>query len=164
MQFDLILFYNFPVKSIEIPGYEGQQIAVEIPRGFGTAKLLINGQLAPAGAKKGQYLIHRNDGVQETAFFKGGFPDPIPTLMVGPQAVKLAPPIPTVQWIWAGVPLVLMGGGLFGGLLGMVATITNANIMRSDQIPVIKYILCAVVTSVAFAMFAFLAVMMYGRK
>jgi hypothetical protein len=145
------------VKPIEIPGYEGQQISFEPPAGFKAAKLFVNGQPAQAAPKKGQYLLRRNDGKQETAFFKGAFPDPMPTLIVGEQTIKLAPPLSIPQWIWAGIPMILLMGGCIGGLMGAIAVTTNVSILRSDQKPLVKYVTTGLISLVAICFFVFLA-------
>lgn len=145
------------MQELNIPGFEGQKIAAKIASGFGSSKLFVNGQPAPPAKKRKQFLLRRNDGTEMTAHFKGGFPDPVPVLIVGDQTIRLAEPLAWYQWVWAGWPLVLIFlGGAIGGLLGAVATTINSQILRSELNGVIKYVLSGVVSMVAVGLWLFL--------
>ena len=150
------------MQEIHIPGFEGQQISVQVANGFGTPKLFVNGQPAPPAEKRGHFLLRHDNGTEVAAHFKGGFPDPVPVLMVGDQAIRLAEPLTWYQWIWAGFPLVLvLLGGLIGGLLGGVATIINVQIFRSSLHTAIKYLLAAVISIIVICAFVFLALLIH---
>ena len=47
---------------VAIAGFENQNIAIQAPNLFSAAKLLINGQPAEKGTKKGEYKLLRDDG------------------------------------------------------------------------------------------------------
>jgi hypothetical protein len=150
------------MQELQIPGFEGQKISVQVANGFGTSKLFVDGQPAPPAEKRGHFLLRHDNGAEVTAHFKGGFPDPVPVLMVGDQAIRLAEPLTWYQWIWTGFPLVLVVlGGLIGGLLGGVATVINVQIFRSSCHEVIKYLLSAVVSVTAICIFGFLALLIH---
>jgi hypothetical protein len=154
------------MKTISIPGFEKQQISVQLPDSFAssTPKLFINNQPAPDGPKKGQYVLHRDDGTEATAYFKGGFPDPIPVLMVGGQTIRLAKPFIWYQWLWVCFPLILVGlGGAVGGGLGAVAATLNARILRSQQNGVVRYTLSAVVSVAAFVIWLTIVALIRGN-
>lgn len=141
------------MQTVHIPGSEGQQISVQISNGFSAPRLFVNGQPAPPGPKPGQYLLRRNDGTEMIAYFKGAFPDPIPVLMVDETSHRLVEPLTWYQWIWAGVPLILIFlGGAIGGLLGGAATTINAYLFRAPYSSVIRYILVALVSLTTFVL------------
>ena len=148
------------MQTVQIPGFESQQIAVEMPGAFGSAKLFVNGQPAPPAPKKGQYLLRQNDGTEVVASFKSGWPDPTPMLVVGAQTIKLAEPLMWYQWIWAAWPLVLiLLGGAIGGLLGGGAAVINTQIFRSDKNAFVKYALTAFISVIAFVLWLIVASM-----
>ena len=133
---------------VYIPGFEGRQVWVQTAGAFSGSKLFVDGRPADPGPKRGQYLLHRNDGWQVTAFFKGGFPDPIPTLVVNGQTIRLAPPLAWYEWIWIGIPLLLIVlGGSIGGALGGAATALNAHLFRGQTNPAAKYFLSGLVSA-----------------
>lgn len=145
------------MQQVQVSGFEGQRIEVEVSTGFKSSRLFLNGQPAPAAPKRGQFLLRRDDGREVTAQFKAGFPDPIPTLLIDDQTIRLAEPLTWYEMVWIAVPLLLIFiGGAIGGGLGGVATTINAQIMRSGQNTVLKYILCALLSVATFGLWAFI--------
>lgn len=141
------------MQQISVPGFEGRDVSVELGSGFGKPRLFVDGAPAQAGPKKGQFALRCNDGTTVEALFKGGFPDPVPSLEVGGHRVRLAPPLSPFQWFWAGFPIVLtLLGGAIGGGLGFAALAINAQLMRSSLPPALRYAASAGVTAVAFAL------------
>ena len=146
------------MQTIAIPGFEGQQIAVEMGKGFGKPQLFVNGQPAPLAPQKGRFLLRQNDGTEVLAHFKSGFPDPAPVLVAGTQTIKLAEPLAWYQWLWGAWPIVLLLlGGAIGGLLGGGAAAINAQIFRSNRSTFTKYALTAVISVIAFTTWLFVA-------
>ena len=135
---------------VSVPGFEGRRIEIQPGGAWGSSKLFVDGLPAPPGPKKGKFALRRNDGAEIVAFFKGGFPDPAPVLVVGEHTIRTADPLSTGQWIWAGFPLVLMIlGGAIGGLLGGVATTVNVQLLRSGRKGVVPYVLSGLVSLAA---------------
>lgn len=133
--------------------------------GFNASRLFVNGQPARPGPKRGQYLLRRSDGTDIIAYFKGGFPDPVPVLMVDNQPFRLAEPLLWYQWAWAGLPLILLFlGGAIGGGLGAGAMMLNAQILRSNRSVLLKYALSGAVSLVAFGVwFVIVSLITAGR-
>lgn len=144
---------------VHLPGFEGRNIVVEASGIFGGPKLLIDGQRAPKGAKRGQYLLRRSsDGREVVASFKSVFPDPIPLLIVDGQTMRLAEPLAWYQWLFAAFPLLLLFiGGALGGFLGALGTMINASLFRSSLPTAARYALSALVGLVSFAVFIAIA-------
>jgi hypothetical protein len=137
------------MQTVHIPGFDRQRIEVELPGTFSAAKLYVNGQVLDRD-KKGQYLLRADDGREMAASFKGGFPDPVPVLVVNGQTIRLAEPMPWYQLVWAFFPFVLvLVGGLVGGLIGGVTAAMNAQIMRSQQPAPVRYLLTGLLSVVA---------------
>lgn len=152
------------MQELNIPGFEAQKISVQIANGFGTSRLFVNDQLAPPTKKRGQFALRNDAGAEATAYFKGGFPDPVPALVVGDQTIRLAEALAWYQWVWAGFPLVLLFlGGAIGGFLGAIGTIINAKILRSERHTAIKYILSGFVSVALISCWIFLVLLIKLR-
>lgn len=130
-----------------VEGFEGQDLEVNVSFWTGS-KLLVNGQPAPKGAKRGEMLLQRNDGRQVVAIWKQqmmGFD--IPQLVVDGKPVKLVEPLQWYQWLWGGWPVVLVFvGGALGAIAGVLAFTINARLFRTEMNPVLKYVVTAVVS------------------
>jgi hypothetical protein len=135
------------MQPVMVEGFEGRQLAVQPAGLFTSSKLFVDGQPAPPGAKRGQVLLRRNDGREVVASFKNSLPDPVPLLVVDGKEIRLAEPLAWYEWIWVGMPLVLiLLGGAVGGALGGVATVINAHLFRSPVSGVTKYVLSGLVS------------------
>lgn len=133
-----------------IEGFEGQKIEVNV--GFWSGpKLLVNGQPAPKGQKRGEMLLQRNDGRQVVASWKPqalGFD--VPQLVVDGKAVNLVEPLKWYQWVWGGWPvLLLFFGGALGAIAGVLGFSINAKIFRTEMSEVLKYVVTGAVSVLA---------------
>ena len=130
-----------------VEGFEGQDLEVNVSFWTGP-KLLVNGQPAPKGSKRGEMLLQRNDGRQVVAIWKQqmmGFD--VPQLVVDGKPVKLVEPLQWYQWLWGGWPVVLVFvGGALGAIAGVLAFTINARLFRTEMNPVLKYVVTAVVS------------------
>ncbi|BCM88974.1 hypothetical protein IAD21_00816 [Abditibacteriota bacterium] len=152
---------------VSLPGFEGRTITLESNMWSGQPKLTLDGyeikptihqnaaSPSPPGRKsakgsKNEFLLRQNDGREVLVRVKPAFPDPAPVLEVNGQIIRTARQLTIFEWIWAAFPLVLLLGGIVGGGLGMFATITNLNLIREDSKGILRYVMCAVVTTFAF--------------
>ena len=134
-------------RIVDVPGIAGR-IEVDAPGIFTGSKLFVNGLPAPPGPKRGQFLLNGLDGSPQVAYFKGGFPDPMPLLIVGQLRIRLAEPLTWYEWIWAGFPLVLiLVGGAIGGGLGALAATVNAQVFHSNAPLPARYLFSAAITA-----------------
>lgn len=133
-----------------IPGLEGQDVQVQVSFWSGP-KLLINGQLAPKGRTRGEMLLQRNDGTQATASWRPQmFGVDVPQLAVDGKVVQVVEPLKWYQWVWIGLPILLVfGGGALGALAGAIGLTISAKIMRQPLNGVVKYALTGLVTVLA---------------
>jgi hypothetical protein len=145
---------------MEIPisrsGFEGQKLSVETAGFFRGARVLHNGN--PIQRRKGRYPVRSNRGEEVLIQLKSNFLDPIPKVIFGDETIVLARPLTWYEYIWIGLPILLVfaGGGL-GALVGLAATYTSARIFRSDRSVFAKYGLTAVISIVALIAFVILA-------
>jgi hypothetical protein len=146
---------------MEIPisrsGFEGQNLSVETAGFFRGARVLQNGN--PVERRKGRFSVRSNTGEEVLIQLKGNFLDPIPKVIFGNEAIALARPLTWYEYVWIGLPVLLVftGGGL-GALIGIAATYTSAQIFRSNRSVLAKYGITALVSIIALIAFMILAV------
>jgi hypothetical protein len=143
--------------TANIEGFEGQKIEVNI--GFWSGpKLLVNGEPAPKGNKRGEMVLQRNDGKRVTATWKPQVLGlDVPQLLVDGKTVNLVEPLKWYQWIWGGWPVVLLFvGGALGAIAGLVGFSINAKIFRTEMSEVMKYVVTGAVS--VLAVFAYFVV------
>jgi hypothetical protein len=138
---------SYPAK---IEGFEYQNI--EVQTGFWTGpRLLVNGEPAPKGSKRGEMILRRDDGRQVTASWKPQFLGlDVPQLVVDGKTVQLVEPLKWYQWVWGGWPIVLLFvGGALGAIAGMLGAVINARIFRAEISEILKYVVTGVVSILA---------------
>jgi hypothetical protein len=133
--------------STKINGFEGQNIEVKVSFWSGP-KLLINGEPAQKGTKRGEMFIQRNDGKQVTASWKPQlFGLDVPQLVVDGNIVNLVEPLKWYQWVWGSWPILLLFiGGALGALAGLISVTINAKVFRTEMNDVLKYLVSGVVS------------------
>ena len=143
--------------QVNIPELPGRRIEVELPGIFSSAMLLVDGQPAPKGAKRGQFSVRGTDGRESLITLKSSI-DPVPQVIFANRTIRLVEPLAWYQWIWTGIPLVLVFlGGALGGALGAVAMTFNIRILRSDQSGLLRYGMTALLSIGALGAYVFLA-------
>ena len=143
--------------EVHHPAFQSQRLSVEPASGFVGPKILLNG--VAVTRSKGRYPVMSDSGAEVLVKMKYNLVDPIPTLMIDDQPVKLAEPLQWYEYGWGGLPLLLMFiGGALGGLVGGYATVANGRIFRSDRSTAAKYGLSGVLTVSAIVVFFVLAV------
>lgn len=133
--------------KVNAEGFDGQNLEVVI--GFWAGpKLLVNGEKAKKGSKKGEMLLKRNDGKEVRAIFKHNLlVSDVPQLEVDGKLIELAKPFAWYQWIFVGSPaIILFLGGALGATMAMIGIFLNLKIFRSELNNVLKYVLSAVIT------------------
>lgn len=142
---------------ISRPAFKGQNLSVETAGFFRGPRVLQNGK--PVDKCKGRYSVRSNLGEEVLIRLKANFLDPIPKVIFGDETIVLARPLTWYEYLWIGLPilLVITGGGL-GVLVGLAATYTSGRIFRSDRSVSAKYGITALVSVVAVIAFGILAV------
>jgi len=140
---------EYPVK---IEGFEGHRLAVTSDELISNPKLLIDGQPAQAGQKRGEFIIHRNNGSKVIAQLTSatlGF-DPVPRLSLDGNKIQVMPPLDRFEWVWSAIPLILFFiGGVLGTLCGILAFAFNVRVFRSERSTLQKFLLTILISSLS---------------
>jgi hypothetical protein len=137
---------EIPVK---LPGMEGQNVALRSAGTFAGAQLVLNGE--PVVKQNGFFHLRSNAGSALAVKFKPRFLDPIPNLEVGGQTIQLVPALEWYQYVWMGIPIILVFlGGAVGGLCGGLAAGISSRVFRSDRSEAAKYGLTGLISLGAF--------------
>lgn len=146
---------------VAVSGFEGQTIEVEAST-LGAPKLLVDGQPAEKGPKRGQFLLRRNDGSEVVASWKPSFGSfgSVPPLAVGDDVVNVVEPLQWYEVVWSALPVSLVAiGGFIGAIVGMIAFLANSKIFRSAQSTAVKFLITGVITAVSFGVYFVIALM-----
>lgn len=147
---------------LSLPGFENRRLLVETGGFWSGAKIMIDGEPAPKGPKRGQFLLRRNDGTEIIAQLRvHNFLDPVPQVVIGGENIQIAEPLKWYQWVWGGFPFALaIIGGALGGLVGGIALVINGRIFRSDIKNPTKYLLTGIISTITVIAFFILAVLL----
>jgi len=140
---------------INFPGFETNRLVLRAGSFLSGPKLLLDGQPAPKGPKRGQFSLRCNDGSHVIAQLKSvNLVDPYPQVMIDGQKVVVGEAVKWYQWLWAGLPLVLIIiGGLLGGLFGGLGAFLNGRLLYSKMNSFRRYALSGLVSLLAVAVF-----------
>ena len=137
---------EFPVV---IDGFEERHITVSTPGFFSGARLLVDGQPAPKDARNKRYVLRSEDGGEVPVRLHMLFLDPVPQVIVEERTYKAVEPFRWYEWLWSGLPLLLMfADNLIGGAFGLLGFYFNAYVMRLHMGTPARYGLAAVITMV----------------
>jgi hypothetical protein len=101
---------------VEIEGFNEKKVALRTATLLAGPVLTVNGEPAPKGPGKNQYILTGDKGEEVTVELKNTFfVDPVPQLLINGQLVNVAEPLAWYEWAWCCVPLVLI---LLGGPSG----------------------------------------------
>lgn len=150
-----------------IDGFEGQNIEVTVSFWSGP-KLLINGEPAQKGSKRGEMILQRNDGKQVIANWKQQVLGlDVPQLIVDGKTTNLVEPLKWYQLVWGGLPaLLVFVGGALGAIAGMIGFSINTKIFRTEMNDVLKYLVSgavSVLSVIAYFIAALIFSMLIGR-
>ncbi len=146
---------RYPIK---IPGFGKQIIELEISGFLGKTRIFLNGNPAEKGHRKDQYILYQPDGVRVSAQLQSTFFDMVPKIIVHGEAYEILPPLTWYQYVYAGLSmiLVLFGGG-YGGLLGMISFLINIRFFRSSYPLGLRLLLILFMNMLAFFIFTLLS-------
>ncbi len=141
-------------------GFENRGLMVDTGNFWSSPVLMIDNMPAPKGAKRGQYLLRRNDGVEATAYWsKTNFLDSVPQIVIDGETFTLAEPLKWYHWVWMGLPVMLVFvGGALGAFIGLMAVALNSRVFRSEQRGILKYVFTGIVSAVAIGIYAVAAI------
>jgi len=130
-----------------IDGFEDHEITLRSsPWGAGSI-LLLDGQVAPPGPGRNQYILTRKDGTEALVKFRGSLFDSVPQLVVDGKVMNVVPPLSVPITVWCLLPLVLVfTPGFDGIMLGFAASWINTRIFRTERSTTEKYLFTVAVT------------------
>jgi len=134
---------------VNIQGFEGHQLAVTSVEMLTNPEFLIDGQPAPKGQNRGQFILRKNNGSKVIAQINSAFLgfDPVPHLSIDGKIIQIMEPLERLQWVWSGIPLFLYFiGGVLGTLCGILAFAINVRIFRSQRSGFAKYLITTMVS------------------
>ncbi|MSU48855.1 MAG: HEAT repeat domain-containing protein [Opitutus sp.] len=130
-----------------VDGFEGQELAAELPGLFGAPRLLVDGQPAPPGENPLEFVLTRPGGGSLTVRLKPSNLGSMLSVEIGDVLVPLMEPLAWYEWAWNGLPfLLVVGGGAVGGLLGGAAAFVNLRFFRTAANPFSRYALTAAIS------------------
>ena len=145
-------------------GFEGHKIEVQSAGVFSGYKLIIDGERAPKGPKRGQMTMRRNDGAEVLAVWKPkvlGFD--VPQLQVEGETIDLVQPLQWYEWLWGGLPILLLFvGGAIGGILGGVAFTLNAKVFRTESNLFLKFLFSGAISMLAVLTYLFIGFLLFA--
>jgi len=147
--------------AIPVEGFRQRPIELETAGLLSGARLLQNGDRAPKGPKRGSFTLIRDDGTEVVARVRPAafFVDPVPTVQIGDQQIRVVRPFQWYEIAWLALPILLLFvGGAIGAAVGFVAAAVNATIMRSDRPWLIRYLQTGGVSILAVVAYIVLAV------
>jgi hypothetical protein len=143
---------------VNLDGFDGQEIVLESGGLLRGSRLLVDGKPAKKGNQRGQFVLTDNNGFKVPVYKKHAFLDPIPRLVVDDEEYRFVEPLTAFQWIWCGIPLILIFiGGAIGGLIGGVAFWLNTHVFRSETSGLEKYVLVGLISLIAFLAYLIIA-------
>jgi hypothetical protein len=124
---------SFPI-AVTVPGFKRQKVEVIPPGFFKGLQLLLNGQPAARGDRRGEYLLTDDQGQVVRARFRNqAFGLDYPQLEVGKSTLNIVEPLKWYWWVVAVLPLLLVTfGGALGGLIGLIAAWGNIRLLRQS--------------------------------
>lgn len=146
---------DYPVV---IDGFEDHEIAVRSTPWGAASTLLLDGEVAPSGPRRNQFILTRKDGTEALVKFRGSLFDSVPQLVVDGKVRNVVPPLSWPITVWCLVPLLLcFTPGFDGIMLGFGGSWVNTRIFRTDLTTTQKYLLTGAVTLVAAGIYLLLS-------
>ena len=148
---------------IHIEGFEDHELSVRSSPWGAAATLLIDGQMAPAGPRRNQFILTHRDGTELLVKFRSGLFDSVPQIIVDDKVRNVTPPLSWPVTVWCFVPLVLVfTPGFDGIMLGFAGSWINTRMFRTEWTTMQKYLVTAFVSLAAGALYLLLSGRMQG--
>jgi hypothetical protein len=138
--------------EVQHPAFIVQRLSVETAGWLRGPQLVLNGTVVKK--QNGRYTVVADSGAETSIQLRYNYLDPVPKLAIGDEIIELAKSLTWYEYVWLGIPFVLVvsGGGL-GGLVGLVAAHANGRVFRSERSSPAKYGWSALVTLASFGAF-----------
>ena len=146
---------DYPIR---VAGFEHLDLVLRASM-FGGASLWDQVRELPAGDTPGEYLLTRADGtLQPVTLVPRLLSLDLPRLRVGDDTIDIVEPLSPLQWIWCGLPVLLViKGGAIGVIVGIVAFALSTRVLRSRHGLALRYVASGAVSALAVAIYVALA-------
>lgn len=118
-------------QTIQLQGFENQTIEVQLPGLLSTRKLLVNGEPAPKGEKRGEMRLTQDDGREVIARWKRSFGSQV--LEVEEQTYQVSHAFKWYEWIMIAIPLILAAVGFMGWVYAALAVGIGYTVFQSRR-------------------------------
>ena len=146
---------DYPVV---IEGFEDHEIIVRSSPWGAASMLLVDGETAPAGSRRNQYILTRPDGTEVLVKFRNSLFDSVPQVIVEGKVMNVVPPLSVPITVWCLLPLVLcFTPGFDGIMLGFAGSWINTRLFRTEWTVIQKYLATAFVSLAAGAIYLLLS-------
>jgi hypothetical protein len=147
--------------SLQIEGFEGQNIELDPPGFLKGASIFVNGSPVPK-KKQGQFILRRIDGQEVIAKVKPSLFYDAPSVDVNGKIIRVVEPLAWYQYLLSSVPLILIVGGLLGALIAIGLIMANIKIFRSSLSTSLKYISVCALSFVVPCLYLLFSVVVYA--
>jgi hypothetical protein len=132
--------------------FKKQLLTIRPATVFAGPRVFLNGELVKR--VKGTYSVQNDAGGEVKLKLQTGLVDPIPAVLIDGEKVLVARPFEWYEYIWVGIPILLMFvGGALGGGIGAAATYVNGRLIRSNRSGISRYVLTGLVSVSAAVVF-----------
>ena len=146
---------DYPVV---IDGFEDHEITLRSSPWGAASTLLLDGETAPAGPRRNQYILTRPDGTEALVKFRGSLFDSVPQVIVDGKVINVVPPMSWPITVWCLLPLALVfTPGFDGIMLGFGGSWINTRMFRTEWTTMQKYLATAFVTLACGALYLLLS-------
>ena len=150
--------------KLELEGFEGQDLEVVPPGFFSSAKLLVNGELAPRHGLTGTMVLIRNDTTAvEAKWMPAALGLDTPLLSVDGHIIAFAEPLKWYSWAWACWVLAVLTivGNVLGMLVGLIAVLFNVQILHSSLPLWARYLVVGAIAIIALLIYRSIALELF---
>ncbi|PCJ27922.1 MAG: hypothetical protein COA97_03035 [Flavobacteriales bacterium] len=141
---------------INHPDLGQNELTLQIPSFLGNPKLFFNN--IEVKKQKKNYSLTNQLGIPFDIKIKPLIYDPIPKIIINDQNFKIAEPLKWYEYIWMGLPILLvLQGGVLGVIMGIVALKINSAIFRGNKSLVIKYVVTLAINITIILLFLIIA-------
>jgi hypothetical protein len=102
--------------------------------------------------------------INRSAPAAGGAPPPLPPRVIAPlQPVATKPKLAWYEYLWIGLPLLLIAiGGAIGGACGGAACALNRTVFLKTRNPILRYVWTGLISATAFVVWLIIAAILIG--
>ena len=131
--------------AIEAPEFQGRRLMVRTASWFRGPRLVVDG--SEVKGKRGRFILRDNRGQEVTVRLISNHIDPIPKVTVGDRSIELARPLEWYEYVWMGLPILLVfHGGALGAVCGVVAIQRSAQVFRGEGGKARKFLLSGLIS------------------